>query len=84
VIETTVLAGVIAVRPIGPETVSNQSLLGSNRVSEETKRILKIGDQRLASEIGWLRWKIQKIKRQRLHDVSLTLGYVARIFGNRT
>jgi hypothetical protein len=34
VIETTVLAGVIAVRPIGPETVSNQSLLGSNRVSE--------------------------------------------------
>jgi hypothetical protein len=56
----------------------------ANRVSGDKTRILKIGDQRLAREIGRWRRKIHKITRQRLRDVSLTLGNVARIFANRT
>jgi hypothetical protein len=64
--------------------VSNRSHGTSNRVSDAAIRILKIRDQRLASEIGRLRRKIPKITRQRLRDVSLTLGNVARIFANRT
>jgi hypothetical protein len=46
--------------------------------------ILKIRDQRLASEIARLRRKIQKITRQGLRDISLTLGNVGRIFATRT
>jgi hypothetical protein len=64
--------------------ISNRSHVTSNRVSDVPIRILKIRDQRLASEIGRLPRKIQKITRQRLSDVSLTLGNVARIFANRT
>jgi hypothetical protein len=43
-------------------------------------RILKIGDQRLAREIGLLRLKIQKITPQRLRDISLSRGNIACIF----
>ena len=70
-------------RPHGNEACpprSNQSHATSNRVSNATTRILKIGDQRLARKTGRLRPKIQKITPQRLRDVSLTLGNVARIF----
>jgi len=56
----------------------------SNRVSLITTRILKIRDQRLAREIGLLRPEIQRITPQRLCDVSLTPGNVARIFATRT
>jgi hypothetical protein len=63
---------------------SNRSHMSSHRVFGSKVRILKIGDQRLAREIGRWRRKIQKIARQRLRDVSLTLGNVARIFANRT
>jgi hypothetical protein len=45
---------------------------------------LKIRDQTLASKIGRLRRKIQKITRQRLGNVSPTRGNVARIFANPT
>jgi hypothetical protein len=64
--------------------ISNRSHVTSNRVSDAAIRILRIRDQRLASEIGRLRGKIQKIARQRLRDVSLTLGNVVPIFANRT
>jgi hypothetical protein len=59
-------------------------MLATGAISRQTKRILKIGDQRLTREIGLLRPKIQKITSQRLRDVSLTPGNVARIFANRT
>jgi hypothetical protein len=67
-----------------PVEVSNRSHATSNRVSDAAIRILKIRDQRLASEIARLRRKIQKITRQRLRDISLTLGNVGRIFATRT
>src|SRR5262249_8356269 len=44
----------------------------------------KIRDERPASEIGRLRQKIQRIAGQRLRDLSLSLGNVARIFADRT
>ena len=47
-------------------------------------RILKIGDQRLAREIGRSRPKIHKTTPLRLRDVSLTPGQVAHILANRT
>jgi hypothetical protein len=62
----------------------NQSHSTSNRVSATATRILKIGDQRLAREIGLLQPKIQKSTPQRLHDISLTRENVARIFATRT
>lgn len=42
------------------QNISNRSSATSNRVSDATTRILKIGDQRLAREIGRLRPKIRK------------------------
>jgi hypothetical protein len=45
---------------------------------------LKIGDQRPAREIEQLQPKIQKITPQRLRNVPLTVGNVARIFATRT
>jgi hypothetical protein len=56
------------------------SLMRLRTESLTLTRILKIGDQRLAQKTGRLRPKIQKITPQRLRDVSLTLGNVARIF----
>jgi hypothetical protein len=47
-------------------------------------RILKIGDQRLAWEIGRMSPEIQKIAPQRFRIVSLTRGNVAPIFASRT
>jgi hypothetical protein len=59
-----------------------QSHATPNRVSATRKRILKIGDKRLAREIE--RWwpNIQKIELQRPRNVSLTLGNVALILMN--
>jgi hypothetical protein len=50
----------------------------------DAEPLLKIDDQRLPWEIGLLRSKIQKITPQKLRDVSLTRGNVARIFATRT
>jgi hypothetical protein len=71
-------------RELARPRISNRSHVTSNRVSDAAIRILKICDRRLANEIGRLRRKIQKITRQRLRDISLTLGNVARIFATRT
>ena len=60
--------------------MSNRSHSASNRPSVHHTRILKIGDQRLAREIGRMSPKIQKIAPQRFRNVSLTRGNVAPIF----
>ena len=59
--------------------IPNRSHAMSNRVSAARRRILKIGDRRLACEIErwWL--KIRKIELQRPRNVSLTRGNVGRI-----
>jgi Uncharacterized protein conserved in bacteria C-term(DUF2220) len=56
----------------------------SRRVSDVTTRRLKIGDQRPARGIELLQPKIQQITPQRLRNVPLTVGNVARIFVTRT
>src|SRR5713101_4824398 len=51
---------------LAAESISNRSHTTSNRVSDVTTRILKIGDQRLAREIGQSSPKVEKIAEQRL------------------
>jgi hypothetical protein len=56
----------------------------SNRVSDIGTWILKTADQRLTHKIGRLPPTIQKITPQRLRNVSLTLGNLARNSATRT
>ncbi len=62
-------------RPSWPPTATNQCLLW---------RLGATRDQRLAREIGRLQLQIQEITPQRVDDVSLTFGNVARILATRT
>jgi hypothetical protein len=48
------------------------------------RRLGATRDQRLAREIGRLQLQIQEITPQRVDDVSLTLGNIARILATRT
>src|SRR4029453_5206898 len=62
----------------------NRSPAMSNRVSDIGTWILKTADQRLTHKIGRLPPTIQKITPQRLRNVSLTLGNLARNSATRT
>ncbi len=62
-------------RPSWPPTATNPCLLW---------RLGATRDQRLAREIGRLQLQIQEITPQRVDDVSLTFGNVARILATRT
>jgi len=68
---------------LGTSTYIEPVSMNSNQVSDARDTDIENSRQRLASEIGRLRRKIQKITRQRLRDISLTLRNVASIFANR-
>src|SRR5947207_1016528 len=55
-----------------------------SRPARLAESLPEVSDDMPARKVGLLRPKIQKITPQRLRNVSLTLGNVARIFANRT